>query len=234
MVHSAHGIGVFEGIHKLEMNGIVKDYIKVRYAKNDTLYVPVTQLDLVSKYIGPREDAAVKTPPPRGTEWQKAENQGPCRRKGHRQGAYPALCGTYAPKKGFAFPPDGEWQHDFESHFEFEETEDQLRCINEIKDDMERDVPMDRLLCGDVGFGKTEVALRAAFKCITSGKQCALLVPHHNSGMAALPNDSEAHGRIPSRCGASLPVSQPKQQDEILRKIKRGSIDIVVGTHRLV
>lgn len=233
VVHSAHGIGVFEGIHKLEMNGIVKDYIKVRYAKNDTLYVPVTQLDLVSKYIGPREDAAVKLHRLGGTEWQKQK----IRVRAAVKDIAKELIQLYAERmhqKGFAFPPDGEWQHDFESHFEFEETEDQLRCINEIKDDMEREVPMDRLLCGDVGFGKTEVALRAAFKCITSGKQCALLVPttilawqHYQTilkRMEGFPVDVELLSRFRS----------PKQQDEILRKIKRGSIDIVVGTHRLV
>ena len=137
-------------------------------------------------------------------------------------------------QKGFAFPPDGEWQHDFESHFEFDETEDQLRCINEIKDDMERDVPMDRLLCGDVGFGKTEVALRAAFKCVTAGKQCAILVPttilawqHYQTilrRMEGFPVDVELLSRFRTT----------RQQDEILRKVKRGSIDIIVGTHRLV
>ena len=130
--------------------------------------------------------------------------------------------------------PGREWQHDFESHFEFDETEDQLRCINEIKDDMERDVPMDRLLCGDVGFGKTEVALRAAFKCVTAGKQCAILVPttilawqHYQTilrRMEGFPVDVELLSRFRT----------PRQQDEILRKVKRGSIDIIVGTHRLV
>ena len=137
-------------------------------------------------------------------------------------------------QKGFAFPPDGEWQRDFESHFEYDETEDQLRCISEIKDDMEREVPMDRLLCGDVGFGKTEVALRAAFKCVTAGKQCAILVPttilawqHYQTilrRMEGFPVDVELLSRFRS----------PRQQDEILRKVRRGSMDIVVGTHRLV
>ena len=137
-------------------------------------------------------------------------------------------------QEGYAFPPDGEWQFDFESHFEFEETEDQLRCVNEIKDDMERNVPMDRLLCGDVGFGKTEVALRAAFKCIAAGKQCAILVPttilawqHYQTilrRMEGFPVDVELLSRFRT----------PKQQEEILKKVKRGGIDIIVGTHRLV
>lgn len=233
VVHSAHGIGVFEGIHKLEMNGIVKDYIKVRYARGDTLYVPVTQLDMVSKYIGSREDSAVKLNRLGGTEWQKQKTRVRAAVKDIAQD----LIKLYAQRmqqKGFAFPPDGEWQHDFEAHFEYDETEDQLRCINEIKDDMEREVPMDRLLCGDVGFGKTEVALRAAFKCVTSGKQCAILVPttvlawqHYQTilkRMEGFPVDVELLSRFRS----------PKQQEQILKKVKRGSIDIVVGTHRLV
>ncbi len=233
MVHATHGIGLFEGIHKLEMNGVTKDYIKVRYAKNDTLYVPVTQLDLVSKYIGPREDSAVKLNRLGGADWQRQK----AKVRSAVKDIAKELIQLYAQRmqqKGFAFPPDGEWQHDFESHFEFDETEDQLRCINEIKDDMERDVPMDRLLCGDVGFGKTEVALRAAFKCVTAGKQCAILVPttilawqHYQTilrRMEGFPVDVELLSRFRT----------PRQQDEILRKVKRGSIDIIVGTHRLV
>ena len=233
VVHATHGIGLFEGIHKLEMNGVTKDYIKVRYAKNDTLYVPVTQLDLVSKYIGPREDSAVKLNRLGGADWQRQK----AKVRSAVKDIAKELIQLYAQRmqqKGFAFPPDGEWQHDFESHFEFDETEDQLRCINEIKDDMERDVPMDRLLCGDVGFGKTEVALRAAFKCVTAGKQCAILVPttilawqHYQTilrRMEGFPVDVELLSRFRT----------PRQQDEILRKVKRGSIDIIVGTHRLV
>lgn len=233
VVHTAHGIGIFDGIHKIEMHGITKDYIKVRYAKNDTLYVPVTQLDMVSKYIGPREDAAVRLNRLGGTDWQKQKTKVRAAVKDIAK----ELIQLYAKRmnqKGFAFPEDGEWQRDFEAHFQYEETEDQLRCINEIKDDMERDVPMDRLLCGDVGFGKTEVALRAAFKCITSGKQCAILVPttilawqHYQTilrRMEGFPVDIELLSRFRT----------PKQQEQILRKVKRGSVDLVVGTHRLV
>ena len=233
VVHTTHGIGVFEGIHKLEMNGVTKDYIKLRYAKNDTLYVPVTQLDLVSKYIGPREDSAIKLNRLGGSDWQKQKTKVRTAVKDIAK----ELIQLYAQRmqqKGFPFPPDGEWQRDFESHFPFDETEDQLRCINEIKDDMERDVPMDRLLCGDVGFGKTEVALRAAFKCVTAGKQCAILVPttilawqHYQTilrRMEGFPIDVELLSRFRT----------PKQQDEILRRVKRGSVDLVVGTHRLV
>ncbi len=233
VVHSAHGIGVFEGIHNLEMNGVVKDYIKVRYARSDTLYVPVTQLDMVSKYIGPREDANLRLSRLGGAEWQRQKAKVRTAVKDIAK----ELIQLYAQRsqqKGYAFPADGEWQRDFEARFEFEETEDQLRCAREIKDDMESAVPMDRLLCGDVGFGKTEVALRAAFKCVTAGKQCAILVPttilafqHYQTilrRMEGFPVDVELLSRFRS----------PGQQAEILKKVKRGSIDIIVGTHRLV
>ena len=233
VVHSTHGIGIFEGIHKIDMQGVTKDYIKLRYAKNDTLYVPVTQLDMVAKYIGPREDAGVKLHRLGGAEWQKAKT----RVRAAVKDIAKELITLYAQRmkqKVYAFPEDTDWQHDFEAHFEYNETEDQLRCINEIKNDMERDVPMDRLLCGDVGFGKTEVALRAAFKCVTAGKQCAILVPttilawqHYQTvlkRMEGFPVDIELLSRFRT----------PKQQDEILRKLKRGSIDLIVGTHRLV
>lgn len=233
VVHTVHGIGVFEGIEKIEMDGITKDYIKVKYAKSDSLYVPVTQLDLVSKYIGPRDDIKVKLSNLRGNDWQKAK----ARVRQSVKDIAEDLIKLYAERmqqKGYAFPPDGEWQHDFEARFEYEETDDQLRCINEIKDDMESTIPMDRLLCGDVGFGKTEVALRAAFKAITSGKQVAFLVPttilawqHYQTivkRFEGFPIDIELLSRFRT----------PKQQTEIIKKLGRGSIDIVVGTHRLV
>ncbi len=233
VVHTAHGIGVFEGIHKLDMHGIVKDYIKVRYAKNDTLYVPVTQLDMVSKYIGPREDASVKLHRLGGTEWQKAK----ARVRSAVKDMAKELIKLYADRmqaKGHVFPQDTEWQHDFESHFEFDETEDQLRCIEEIKADMEREAPMDRLLCGDVGFGKTEVALRAAFKCVTDSKQCAMLVPTTILAWQHYQTITKRMEGYPVRVELLSRFRTPKQQEEIIRRIKRGEVDMVIGTHRLV
>ncbi len=233
VVHSAHGIGVFEGIHKLDMHGIVKDYIKVRYAKNDTLYVPVTQLDMVSKYIGPREDATIKLHRLGGTEWQKAK----AKVRSAVKDMAKELIKLYADRmqaKGHAFPQDNEWQHDFESHFEFDETEDQLRCIDEIKADMEREAPMDRLLCGDVGFGKTEVALRAAFKCVTDSKQCVMLVPTTILAWQHYQTITKRMEGFPVRIELLSRFRTPKQQEEIIRRLKRGEIDMVVGTHRLV
>ena len=233
VVHSTHGIGIFEGIHKMDLQGIIKDYIRIRYAQNDTLYVPVTQLDLVSKYIGPQEDKTVKLHRLGSSDWQKSKSKV---RKAVKDIAA-ELIKLYAQRmqaKGFAFPEDTEWQHDFESHFEYEETDDQLRCIDEIKSDMESTHPMDRLLCGDVGFGKTEVALRAAFKAVTGGKQVAILVPttilawqHYQTvikRMEGFPVEVELLSRFRTS----------KQQTEILKKLKRGSVDIIIGTHRLV
>ncbi|MCH3973278.1 MAG: transcription-repair coupling factor [Oscillospiraceae bacterium] len=233
VVHESHGIGVYQGIHKIDTHGIIKDYIKIQYAKGDTLYVPVTQLDLVSRYIGPREDAAVHLHRLGGTEWQKTKSH--VRRA--VQDMAKELIKLYAARmqaKGFAFSPDCEMQRDFESRFEFEETDDQLRCVEEIKGDMERQAPMDRLLCGDVGFGKTEVALRAAFKCICDGKQCALLVPttilawqHYQTAlrrMEGFPLTVELLSRFRT----------PKQQQQIIEKLRRGEVNLIIGTHRLI
>jgi len=233
IVHASHGIGVFEGIHKINMQGVVKDYIKVRYAKKDTLYVPVTQLDLVSKYIGPREDATVKLSKLGGQDWQKTK----ARVRSAVKDMAKELIRLYAQRmqaKGHAFSPDTEWQRDFEAHFEFEETEDQLRCIKEIKHDMELSSPMDRLLCGDVGFGKTEVALRAAFKCVSDSCQCALLVPTTILAWQHYQNITKRMEGFPVRIELLSRFRTPKQQEDILKRLKRGEIDMVVGTHRLV
>ena len=233
IVHATHGIGVFEGIRKLEMQGVVKDYIQVQYAKGDTLYVPVTQLDMVSKYIGPREDAAVRLNRLGGADWQKAK----ARVRSAVKDIAKDLIKLYAQRmaaKGHAFPPDNEWQHDFEAHFEFEETEDQLRCIDEIKNDMEREVPMDRLLCGDVGFGKTEVALRAAFKCVTDGMQCAMLVPTTILAWQHYQTITRRMEGFPIRAELLSRFRTAKQQDEIIHALRRGDVDMVVGTHRLI
>lgn len=233
VVHSSHGIGVFEGIHKISMQGVVKDYMKLRYAKSDTLYVPVTQLDLVSKYIGPREDSQVRLHRLGGADWQKTK----ARVRSAVKDMAKELIQLYAQRmnaKGHAFCEDTEWQRDFESHFEFEETEDQLRCIEEIKADMERESPMDRLLCGDVGFGKTEVALRAAFKCISDSKQCAMLVPTTILAWQHYQTILKRMEGFPIKVELLSRFRTPKQQEEILNRLRRGEVDFVVGTHRLV
>ena len=233
VVHVTHGIGIFDGIHKLELQGVIKDYIKIRYAGSDTLYVPVTQLDLVSKYIGPREDSHIKLNRLHSTEWQKTRQKV---KKAVDEMA-DELIALYAKRmsvKGYAFSPDDEMQRDFEDHFEYQETDDQLRCIREIKEDMERPVPMERLLCGDVGFGKTEVALRAAFKCVLDGKQCAILCPTTILAWQHYQTLVSRMGNFPVNVELLSRFRSPKEQKEIMNKLERGLIDIVVGTHRLV
>lgn len=233
VVHISHGIGVFDGIHKLELQGITKDYIKIKYAGADVLYVPVTQLDLVSKYIGPREDSGVRLNRLNSPTWQNTKK----RVRKAVDDIAKELLALYAKRvatEGIRFPQDDDWQRDFESRFEYEETEDQLRCADEIKSDMVRPYPMDRLLCGDVGFGKTEVALRAAFKCVMGGYQCAVLVP---TTILAWQHFGTIQKRV-----EGFPVSAellsrfrtPKQQKETLKKLADGRVDIVVGTHRLI
>ena len=234
VVHSVHGIGLFDGIQKLEVSGVTKDFIKITYAKGDALYVPVTQLDLVSKYIGPGEESkTVKLSRLGGGDWEKLKQ----RVKTSAKNMAKELIALYSKRLktvGYSFSPDIDMQNDFERRFEYDETDDQLRSINEIKKDMEKPYPMDRLLCGDVGFGKTEVALRAAFKCIADGKQCAILVPttilalqHYNTIMRrfeGFPIEAEMLSRFRS----------PKEQTRIIKALKRGAIDIIVGTHRLI
>ena len=233
VVHQSHGIGMYAGIQRLEVQGATKDYLKIQYSGSDVLYVPVTQLDLLSRYTPPGDEDKVKLAKLGGAEWQRTR----ARVKKATEEMAQELIELYARRKqakGFAFPPDGEWQQDFEARFEYDETEDQLAATAEIKNDMEHTWPMDRLLCGDVGVGKTEVALRAAFKCVMGGKQCAILAPttllawqHYNtilSRMEAFP----VHAELLSRFRTA------KQRKEALRGLQAGSVDIVVGTHRLL
>lgn len=233
VVHISHGIGVFEGIHKIDLHGIVKDYIKIKYAGADTLYVPVTQLDLVSKYIGPKEDGKMKLNKLNSGEWQKTKS----RVKKACADMADELIALYSKRmkiQGHAFSEDTAWQKEFEDYFPYEETEDQLRCIEEIKQDMERTAPMDRLLCGDVGFGKTEVALRAAFKCVMDSKQCAILCPTTILAWQHYQNTVQRFENYPIRIALLSRFRTPKQIRETIRKLKTGEVDIVIGTHRLV
>lgn len=233
VVHVSHGIGVFEGIHKLEMQGVVKDYIKISYAGSDTLYVPVTQLDLVSKYIGAKDDGHVRLNSLHSGEWQKTRS----RAKKAVEDMADELIQLYARRMsvpGYAFSPDTEWQKDFEQRFPFFETEDQLRCAEEIKADMEKPHPMDRVLCGDVGFGKTEVAMRAAFKCVMDGKQCAVLCPTTILAWQHYQTFLKRFDGFPVNIEVLSRFRTAKQQKEIVRRLKEGRVDIVIGTHRLV
>lgn len=233
VVHALHGIGRFLGIRKLELEGVTKDYITIQYAGKENLYVPVTQLDMVSKYIGPREDTNVKLSRLSSPEWQKTRNNV---RRAVRDMA-DELLALYAKRekaKGFAFLPDDAIQHEFEARFPYVETEDQLACAEEVKQDMERERPMDRLLCGDVGFGKTEIALRAAMKCVMSGKQCAILVPTTVLAMQHYQTAVRRFEHFPVNIVMLSRFVPQKRQKEILKELKSGKADIVIGTHRIV
>lgn len=234
IVHSVHGIGIFDGITKLEVGGVTKDYIKIKYAKEDVLFVPVTQLDLVSKYVGPGEEGrAVKINKLGTQEWKKTRT----RVRSAVKDMAKELIKLYAARQnapGYAFMPDTDMQNDFERRFAYDETDDQLRSIYEIKHDMEKKCPMDRLLCGDVGFGKTEVALRAAFKCIAEGKQCAMLVPTTVLAFQHYQTIIKRFEGFPVEVEMISRFRTAKQQEQIIKGLKRGNIDMIVGTHRLI
>ncbi len=233
VVHALHGIGKFCGIKKLQLEDITKDYIMIQYAGNDNLYVPVTQMDLVSKYIGPRDDSSVKLHKLSSQEWQKTRNNV----KRAVKDMAKELTALYAKReqsKGFAFEKDDEVQRDFEQRFPYIETDDQLTAIDEIKQDMERSRPMDRLLCGDVGFGKTEVALRAAMKCVLSGKQCAILVPTTVLAMQHYQTAVRRFEQFPVNIELLSRFRTPKQQKATIERMKKGTADIIIGTHRIV
>lgn len=233
VVHVSHGIGIFEGIVKRDLHGVIKDYIKIRYAGTDMLFVPVTQLDLVTKYVGGKEDSTVKLNKLNSAEWSKTR----ARVKKAVKDMADELIKLYAQRaaaKGYAFGPDTDWQNDFERRFPYEETDDQLRCIAEIKSDMEREQPMDRLLCGDVGFGKTEVAIRAAFKCVMDGKQCAVLVPTTILAWQHFQTFKSRMEGFPIKIDLLSRFRTAREAEQVLEELKRGQIDIVIGTHRLV
>ena len=233
VVHSAHGIGVFAGIQKIKRDNIEKDYIKIKYAGADVLYVPVSGLDLVSKYIGPGEGEKVKLNKLSGVEWQNQKT----RVKKELQEMADELITLYKKRletKGFPFGPDSDWQREFEERFDYEETDDQLRCVREIKADMEKPSPMDRLLTGDVGFGKTEVALRAAFKCVLESKQVALLAPTTILAYQHYETAKKRFDGYPITVELLSRFRTPKEQKEIIKRLSEGKIDILIGTHRII
>ena len=232
VVHKAHGIGQFIGVNTIKTEGITKDYIKIRYKNDDMLYIPTNDLDSIRKYIGEGE-AIPKINKLGSKEWENTK----ARVKKNLQEIAKELIELYAKRqkvKGFAFSKDTPWQKEFEDSFPYAETEDQLRCIEETKKDMEASKPMDRLLCGDVGYGKTEVAIRAAFKAVIDQKQVAYLVPttvlanqQYESFKARMENFAikvELLNRFRTK----------KEQEEVIRKLKLGEVDVVIGTHRLL
>ena len=219
---------------KMPADGIEKDYVKIAYAGSDVLYVPATQLDLISKYIGGGEDAqeTKKLSKLGGTDWERAKT----RAKKAVQDLAKGLIELYAQRQrqpGYAFSPDSPWQREFEEQFEYTETDDQLRCIQEIKKDMESPVPMDRLLCGDVGYGKTEVAFRAMMKCVLDGKQAAVLVPTTVLARQHYLNALRRFQKYPVNIDVVSRFRTSAQMKETLRKVENGGVDILIGTHRL-
>ena len=234
VVHDHHGIGRFVAMEQMKIDGAVKDYIKIAYAGTDTLFVPATQLDLVSKYIGNGgEDANVKLHK-MGTEtWQKAKAKA---RKAAKDMAA-QLIQLYAARKrqeGYAFAADTPWQAEFEENFPYAETDDQLRCIADIKNDMESPTPMDRLLCGDVGFGKTEVALRAVMKAIMDNKQVAILVPTTVLAQQHYQTAVTRFRGFPVNIDVLSRFRTPAQQKTTLHKLRSGAVDLIIGTHKLL
>ncbi len=234
VVHANYGIGLFEGIETVTVDGVTRDYITIKYAGTDKLFVPCDKLELIGKYIGARDDSGkVKLSKMGGGDWQRQKS----RAKGAVKDIAKELIALYAErqkKPGFAFSEDTDLEDEFAASFEYEETESQLAAIEEIKADMMRPVPMNRLLCGDVGFGKTEVALRAAFKAIMGGKQVALLVP---TTILAMQHYQTAQSRMRNYPVTIEMISRfrtPAQLDKILKKVARGEVDMLIGTHKLL
>lgn len=234
IVHAVYGIGIFDGIKTMKVDSATKDFIKINYRGTDVLYLPVTQLDLISKYVTPgQSDKAVKLNRLGSDEWKKTQRKV----KSSVRDMAAELTKIYKARMdspGYAFSPDIDMQNDFERRFEFEETDDQIEAVNEIKGDMERPVPMDRLLCGDVGFGKTEVALRAAFKCIADGKQCAILVPTTILAFQHYQTIKKRFDGFPVEIEMISRFRTQSQRTKIKKRLKQGSIDIIVGTHSLI
>jgi len=232
VVHVNHGIGLFKGIERLKALGHERDYIHLEYANEETVFVPVEQVNLVQRYIGSQGQ------PPKldilgSKNWENRKN----RVKKSVEDIAEKLIELYSKRKraqGYAFPEDTEWQTMFEAAFPFEETEDQLRCIEEIKQDMESSSPMDRLVCGDVGYGKTEVAIRACFKAVISGKQSAFLAPTTILVEQHYENFLERFSNFPVNVAMLSRFVDRKKTSVILEKLKNGEIDLLVGTHRII
>ena len=232
VVHKNYGIGIFIGVNTITADGTTKDYIKIKYYGDDILYVPTNQLDSIRKYVG-GDEGGLKINKLGTKEWLKTK----AKVKKNLREVAKELIELYAKREkaqGYAFPKDTPWQTQFEDSFPYQETDDQLRCIDEVKKDMETDKPMDRLLCGDVGYGKTEVAIRAAFKAVMGGKQVAYLAP---TTVLAEQQYKEFRDRM-SNFGVKVEVLNrfrtPKQQKEIIKRLKLGEVDIIVGTHRIL
>lgn len=231
VIHEDHGIGVYSGIEELTVEGITGEYIKIQYAGADLLYVPVDQMDVVQKYIGSATN--VKINKLSGSEWKntKEKTKAAIAEMAHE---LLEMSAKRESSGGYAFPSDTIWQREFEESFPYEETEDQLRAVEEIKADMEKPKPMDRLLCGDVGYGKTEVAARAIFKCLADGKQAGFLVPTTILANQHYSTLKERFENFPFKVEVLSRFRTAKQQADIVKRLAAGSIDLVIGTHRIL
>ncbi len=233
VVHDIHGLCRFSGLKKMTVASEQRDYIKLDFLGKDVLYLPVSSIQLIAKYMGASEDKLIKLSKLGGTDWSNKI----ARAKASAKEMAAELIALYSERqalKGHAFSPDSPWQTEFEQRFGYSETEDQLRCTEEIKSDMEKPQPMDRLLCGDVGFGKTEVSLRAVMKCVLDGKQAALLAPttvlatqHYNTALSRFMG-YPVEIRLLSR------HTPTKEAKKILKELKEGRIDFLIGTHKLL
>ena len=232
VVHRNYGIGIYIGVNTITADGTTKDYIKLKYAGDDILYIPTNALDSVRKYVGGGE-LGLKLNRLGSKEWQNTTT----RVKKNLRAVAKELIELYAKRekaRGFAFSPDSEWQKEFEGSFPYIETDDQLRCIEEVKKDMENAKPMDRLLCGDVGYGKTEVAIRAAFKAVLDGKQVAYLVPTTVLAQQQYENFKDRMKEYPINVELLNRFKSAKEQTRIKKGLKLGDVNIVVGTHKLL
>ncbi|MGI6096768.1 MAG: transcription-repair coupling factor [Dethiobacteria bacterium] len=232
VVHEQHGIGRYLGLRTLEVGNVTRDYLHIKYAGEDKLFIPVDQIQLIQKYVGV-EGKAPKLHSLGGQEWNRVK----CKVKASVQELARELLALYAAREsmeGYAFSKDHAWQSEFEMRFPYEETPDQLRAIKEVKADMEKRKTMDRLLCGDVGYGKTEVALRAAFKAVLDGKQVAFLVPTTILAQQHYRNFKERFEGFPVRIDLLSRFRSPAAQKETLQSLKQGKVDIIIGTHRLL
>ena len=232
VVHEQHGIGRYMGIRTMDVDGVTRDYLYIKYAKEDKLYLPVEQIDILQRYVG-GEGHPPKVSSLGGQKWARVKS----RVRASVQELARDLLSLYAAReavKGYAFLPDQPWQQEFEERFPYEETPDQLRAIEEVKADMEKERPMDRLLCGDVGYGKTEVALRAAFKAVIDGKQVAFLVPTTILAQQHYENFLERFKGFPMKVELLSRFRSPREQKRVIGELKAGVADIVIGTHRLL
>ena len=232
IVHKLHGIGQYIGVNTIKADGIIKDYIKIKYKDDDILYVPTNSLDNVRKYIG-AENGTLKVNSLRSKEWQKTKEKV----KSNLREVAEELIELYAKRQkmqGYAFSKDTVWQQEFENSFKYVETDDQLRCIAEVKKDMEKIKPMDRLLCGDVGYGKTEVAIRAAFKSCMDQKQVVYLVPTTVLAQQQYESFKERMENYPIRVELLNRFRTKKEQTETLKRLELGETDILIGTHRVL